>query len=66
MRSLLFTPGLCVFDLEPIPQFNLSVSQSSKSVNITVEPGTDVHVRLSYKNNPLDQELPPLITVRKV
>lgn len=66
--SVLFTSRLCVFDLDPMPQFNLSVSQSSKSVTVMVEPGDKVRARLCYENNPvcLSRELPPPITVRKV
>uniref|UniRef100_A0A8C3AEW5 Interleukin 17 receptor E n=1 Tax=Cyclopterus lumpus TaxID=8103 RepID=A0A8C3AEW5_CYCLU len=35
---------------DPIPHFNLSVNQSSKSVSVTVEPGDDkVHARWCYR-----------------
>lgn len=38
-------------DLDPIPAFNVSVNRSSKSINITVEHGKKVRVRLCYKKS---------------
>ncbi|XP_028266628.1 interleukin-17 receptor E isoform X2 [Parambassis ranga] len=35
---------------DPKPDFNLSLSQSSKSIIVTVEPGKNVFVRWCYKN----------------
>lgn len=40
-----------VSKLDPIPDFDLSVNQSSKSITITVEPGQKVHARLCYQTN---------------
>ncbi|KAF7664847.1 hypothetical protein LDENG_00161770 [Lucifuga dentata] len=36
---------------DPVPKFNLSVDQRSKSITVTVEPGDKVHARLCYQQN---------------
>lgn len=39
-----------VFDLDPVPDFDLSVNLSSKSIAVTVEPGDKVHTRWCYQS----------------
>lgn len=54
----------CVCDLDPIPDFDLSVNQLSKSITVTVEPGEKVYARWCYQKNAVDCRAPsPRITV---
>lgn len=53
-------------DLDPIPDFDLSVNQSSKSITVTVEPGDKVHARWCYRKSAvgcMDGPLSSRITV---
>ncbi|XP_038579516.1 interleukin-17 receptor E [Micropterus salmoides] len=39
---------------DPIPDFDVSVNQSSKSITVTVEPGEKVNARWCYQENAVD------------
>lgn len=43
--------SVCLLDLAPVPTFSLSVDLSTKSLNVTVEPGKAVYARWCYKSN---------------
>lgn len=45
---------VCVCDLDPIPDFNVSVNRSSKTINVTVEPGEKVRIRWCYQKTAVD------------
>ncbi|XP_070696289.1 uncharacterized protein [Pempheris klunzingeri] len=51
---------------DPVPDYDLSVDRSSKSITVTVEPGPKVYTRWCYQKNPqvcLDGERSPKITI---
>nr|XP_033485006.1 uncharacterized protein LOC117258322 [Epinephelus lanceolatus]XP_033485007.1 uncharacterized protein LOC117258322 [Epinephelus lanceolatus] len=49
---------------DPIPDFDLSVNQSSKSISVTVEPGDKVHARWCYQRTAWNCGAPsPRITI---
>lgn len=58
--------SVCLLDLAPVPTFNLSVDLSTKSLNVTVEPGKAVYARWCYKSNAdcIDEDGSTRVTVR--
>lgn len=55
---------VCLLDLAPVPTFNLSVDLSTKSLNVTVEPGKAVYARWCYKSNANCMDGSTPVTVR--
>lgn len=56
----------CLLDLDPVPTFSLSVDLSTKSLNVTVEPGKAVYARWCYRSNAdcMGEDGSPQVTVR--
>lgn len=57
---------VCFCDKDPIPHFNLSVNESSKSIAVTVEPGNKVYAMWCYQKSPqhcMNRGQAPRITV---
>lgn len=41
----------CLCDSDPVPDFDLSVNRSSKSITVTVETGDKVYTRWCYRKS---------------